>query len=210
MQSILKCCAGLDVHKMMVMATVQTEDENGEIKEIIQSFKTYRRERRKLRDFLVKHQAELVVMESTGVYWKCVHETLIKADLKVWVVNARHVKNVPGRKTDVQDSQWLAILGRCGLLRPSFVPPPDIEQLRSCSRSCFCFIIRPMRQKYPSDISREQFEPILPILESSRKTTKPRNVDLYDVFCAVLYLLKSGCQWRMIPKDFPKWRTVHS
>ena len=67
-----------------------------------------------------------------------------------------------------------------------------------------------MRQKYPSDISREQFEPILPILESSRKTTKPRNVDLYDVFCAVLYLLKSGCQWRMIPKDFPKWRTVHS
>ena len=63
MQSILKCCAGLDVHKMMVMATVQTEDENGEIKEITQSFKTYRRERRKLRDFLVKHQVELVVME---------------------------------------------------------------------------------------------------------------------------------------------------
>ena len=56
MQSILKCCAGLDVHKMMVMATVQIEDENGEIKEITQSFKTYRRERRKLRDFLVKHQ----------------------------------------------------------------------------------------------------------------------------------------------------------
>ena len=67
-----------------------------------------------------------------------------------------------------------------------------------------------MRERYPSDISREQFEPILPILESARKTTKPRIIDLYDVFCAVLYLLKSGCQWRMIPKDFPKWRTVHS
>ena len=67
-----------------------------------------------------------------------------------------------------------------------------------------------MRQKYPSDISREQFEQILPILESARKTTKPRTIDLYDVFCAVLYLLKSGCQWRMIPCDFPKWRTVHS
>ena len=67
-----------------------------------------------------------------------------------------------------------------------------------------------MRQKYPCDITREQFEPILPILESARKTTKPRTMDLYDVFCAVLYLLKSGCQWRMIPKDFPKWRTVHS
>lgn len=67
-----------------------------------------------------------------------------------------------------------------------------------------------MRQTYPSDISREQFEPILPVLESARKTTKPRTIDLYDVFCAVLYLLKSGCQWRMIPGDFPKWRTVHS
>ena len=67
-----------------------------------------------------------------------------------------------------------------------------------------------MRQKYPSDISREQFEPMFPILESARKKTKPRTIDLYDVFCAVLYLLKSGCQWRMIPSDFPKWRTVHS
>ena len=70
--------------------------------------------------------------------------------------------------------------------------------------------MRKMRQTYPSDITREQFEPVLPILESARKTTKPRTIDLYDVFCAVLYLLKSGCQWRMIPSDFPKWRTVHS
>jgi len=66
------------------------------------------------------------------------------------------------------------------------------------------------RQKYPSDLSREQFQQILPLLESVRKRTKPRTVDLYEVFCAVLYLLKSGCQWRMLPRDFPKWRTVHS
>lgn len=66
-----------------------------------------------------------------------------------------------------------------------------------------------MTHSYPSDISREQFEKIRPILESARKKTKPREVDLYDIFCAVLYLLKSGCQWRMLPKDFPKWRTVH-
>ena len=64
--------------------------------------------------------------------------------------------------------------------------------------------------QYTSDISRKQFESILPILESARKTTKPRTIDLYDVFCALLYLLKSGCQWRMIPNNFPKWRTVHS
>jgi transposase len=66
-----------------------------------------------------------------------------------------------------------------------------------------------MRKTYPSDISREQFEAIRPILESSRKKTSPRKVDLYDVFCAISYLLKTGCQWRALPHDFPKWRTVH-
>jgi transposase len=66
------------------------------------------------------------------------------------------------------------------------------------------------RQKYPSDLSLEQFQQILPLLESVRKRTKPRTVDLYEVFSAELYLLKSGCQWRMLPRDFPKWRTVHS
>jgi transposase len=65
------------------------------------------------------------------------------------------------------------------------------------------------KTKYASDISREQFETIRPILESSRKRTKPRVVELYEVFCAVLYLLKTGCQWRLLPHDFPKWRTVH-
>ena len=62
---------------------------------------------------------------------------------------------------------------------------------------------------YPSDISREQFEQIRAVLESARKKTKPRKVELYDVFCGLLYVLKSGCQWRMLPKEYPKWRTVH-
>ena len=67
-----------------------------------------------------------------------------------------------------------------------------------------------MRIGYPSDIKREQFEIIRPLLESARKRTAPRKVDLYEVFCAVLYLLRTGCQWRALPTDFPKWRTVHS
>jgi transposase len=67
-----------------------------------------------------------------------------------------------------------------------------------------------MRKRYPSDISREQFEQVRPLLESARKKTRPRTTDLYEVFCAVLYLLKSGCQWRMLPEGFPKWRTVHA
>ena len=69
--------------------------------------------------------------------------------------------------------------------------------------------MQPTQKRYPSDISREQFEKIRPLLESARQRTKPRTVDLYDVFNAVLYLLKSGCQWRLLPKEYPKWRTVH-
>src|SRR5688572_10283113 len=67
-----------------------------------------------------------------------------------------------------------------------------------------------MRKPYASDISREKFEEILPVLQSVRKRTKPATVDLYEVFCAVLYRLRTGCQWRMLPRAFPKWRTVHS
>ena len=66
------------------------------------------------------------------------------------------------------------------------------------------------RKAYPSDISREQFEAIRTILESVRKRTKPRTVDLHEVFNAVLYVLKSGCQWRMLPEGFPNWVTVYS
>lgn len=66
-----------------------------------------------------------------------------------------------------------------------------------------------MSRQYPSDITREQFSKIEPILESARKNTKPRELNLYDVFCAILYVLKSGCQWRMLPKDFPKWSSCY-
>ena len=67
-----------------------------------------------------------------------------------------------------------------------------------------------MRKSYPSDISREQFEVIKPLLESARRKTAPRTVDLYEAFCAVLYLLRTGCQWRFLPADFPKWTTVYA
>ena len=67
-----------------------------------------------------------------------------------------------------------------------------------------------MRKRYPSDITRDQFGIIEPILLSARKKTFPRKLDLHEVFCAVLYLLKTGCQWRALPNDFPKWRSVHA
>ena len=67
-----------------------------------------------------------------------------------------------------------------------------------------------MRKSYASDISKEEFEESRPLLQNVRQCTNPMTVDLYEVFCAVLYLLRSGCQWRMLPDKFPKWRTVHS
>jgi len=67
-----------------------------------------------------------------------------------------------------------------------------------------------MRRSYPSDISREQFDQILPLLKGARKQTKPREVDLYEVFCGLLYLLRTGCQWRMIPHEFPSWESIYA
>lgn len=66
-----------------------------------------------------------------------------------------------------------------------------------------------MTHSYPSNISREQFNKIKPLLESVRKKTRPRKVDLFDIFCGILYLLKSGCQWRMLPKEYPKWELCY-
>lgn len=67
-----------------------------------------------------------------------------------------------------------------------------------------------MRKSYPSDVSRTQFAKIKPLLEGARKQTRPRTIDLYDAFCGVLYVLKSGCQWRMLPSDFPDWHNVYA
>jgi transposase len=67
-----------------------------------------------------------------------------------------------------------------------------------------------MRKSYPSDINRAQFDKIESILVGCRKRTKPRQTDLYEIFCGLLYILKSGCQWRMLPSEFPKWTTVYS
>jgi transposase len=107
---------------------------------------------------------------------------------------------------------WRRALNPKDALEPlAVITPGAIHTLRARSQSFRVGHNRPMRKThYPSDISREQFEPIRPLLESVRKKTKPRTVDLYEVWCAVLYLLKNGYQWRMLPSDFPKWRTVHS
>lgn len=132
--ALSKSSAGLDVHKEMVMCTVLREQADGQISKRTVKYLTYRKELRELAHWLKREDVEIVVMESTGVYWKPVYEALEETELKVFVVNAQHIKKVPGRKTDVLDSEWLAELARCGLLKASFIPPKDLSQLRLLTR----------------------------------------------------------------------------
>lgn len=126
--------AGMDVHKMLYVLTVLIELEDGTVEKHQRSFGGFKRDRRALVTWLLELGVTLVVMESTGIYWKSPYAALEQAGIPVHVVNARHVKNVPGRKTDLSDSEWLAQLGRFGLVKPSFIPPQDLRELRVVSR----------------------------------------------------------------------------
>jgi len=127
-------CAGLDVHKATVVASVRVPgSRRGERHSESKTFATTARGLTELAQWLIGHGVTDVAMESTSVYWRPVYAVL-ENTVHVILVNARHVKMVPGRKTDVRDSEWLAQLLECGLLRASFVPPPPIRDLRDLTR----------------------------------------------------------------------------
>lgn len=133
-EAIRKCVAGLDVHKKTVVCTILSEKEDGRIKKKTREYLTFRKDLKELAKLVYEEEVELCVMESTGIYWKCVYEEIEDKGVPAYVVNARHVKNVPGRKTDIGDSEWLAELARCGLLKPSFIPPKDFREIRMLTR----------------------------------------------------------------------------
>ncbi|HSJ76621.1 MAG TPA: IS110 family transposase [Gemmatimonadales bacterium] len=135
MEVIVCRCAGLDVHKNTVMVCVRAPGPDGGRVSTVRQFRTFTAGLRQLRDWLLAEQVTQVAMEATGVYWKPVWHVLEAATgLELMLVNAHAVRNMPGRKTDVADAAWLAELCECGLLRPSFVPPPVIAQLRDLTR----------------------------------------------------------------------------
>ncbi|HXH07440.1 MAG TPA: IS110 family transposase [Vicinamibacterales bacterium] len=133
MTSQIERCAGLDVHKATLMATARIPDGAGGRQAITANFGTTTSELLALRDWLQAHRVTHVAMESTGVYWKPVYY-MLEDDFTLLLVNAQHLKHVPGRKSDVQDSAWIAQLLECGLLRSSFVPPAPIRDLRELTR----------------------------------------------------------------------------
>lgn len=127
--------AGLDVHKDTVTACVRTPKFAGGRDQQVREFRTFTHDLRRLRLWLSEQRVTHVAMEATGVYWRPVWHVLEDlAGVELLLVNAHHVKNVPGRKTDVSDAAWLAQLLECGLLRGSFVPPPVIARLRDLTR----------------------------------------------------------------------------
>ena len=126
-------CCGLDVHKESVSACVIFPGKDGADQYDIKEFGTFTDDLQRLRSWLLEHECFVVAMESTGIYWRPVHNVLEDV-VDVVLVNARDIKNVPGRKTDIGDSKWLAGLLRHGLLRGSFIPSKTVREWRDLTR----------------------------------------------------------------------------
>jgi transposase len=131
--TIFGCCAGLDVHKKSIQCGVRRMDERGQVQEQVRAFGTTTGQLLALYDFLGEHGVTHVAMESTGVYWKPVWN-ILESGFELILANARHIKNVPGRKTDVKDCQWIAQLLQHGLLKASFVPRSEQREWRDLTR----------------------------------------------------------------------------
>ena len=133
MEVLYTHCAGLDVHKKTVVVCCLTPGADGTLLRQIRTFSTMTQDLLALSDWLSSLGVTHVAMEATGEFWKPVH-SILEANFTILVVNAHHIKNVPGRKTDVKDAEWLADLLRHGLLRASFIPPLPQRDLRDLTR----------------------------------------------------------------------------
>ena len=133
MEVVHERCCGLDVHKKTVVACLVTPGRGGQPTREVRTFSTMTRELLALSDWLLEAGCTHAAMESTGSYWKPVYN-LLEGSFELLVVNAQHMKAVPGRKTDVKDAEWIVDLLRHGLLRPSFIPSRPERELRELTR----------------------------------------------------------------------------
>ena len=133
MDVVHRCCAGLDVHKRTVVACARRVSPGGAVETAVRTFGTMTADLLELADWLAAEGVREVAMECTGVYWKPVY-AILEGLFELMLVNAHHIKNVPGRKTDVKDAEWIAQLLQYGLLRASFVPPQPVRELRDLTR----------------------------------------------------------------------------
>jgi transposase len=168
MDTLHERVAGLDVHKASVVACVRTMD-GGQVRRECRSFETTTRGLLGLLAWLRECRCTHVAMEATGVYWKPVWSVLSDGAFELMVVNASHIKNVPGRKTDVNDAMWIADLAACGLLRASFVPDEPLQELRSLMRA---------RKQLVNEQVRHQ--------QRIEKTLEEANIKLGAVICDIM------------------------
>lgn len=129
MEVVYRCCCGIDVHKKLIVACL---NEGG--RQELREFGTATSEIRSMANWLTESGCEMIAMESTGVYWKPLYNLFELMDLNAMVVNASHMKALPGRKTDVKDAEWIADLLRHGLLKASFIPCREQRELRELAR----------------------------------------------------------------------------
>lgn len=141
-EQVIERGCGIDVHKKILVATIKGSG----LKEETRSFDSFTSSIEKMRDWLLEHEITHIAMESTGVYWKPVFNVL-EEHFEIILVNARHIKNVPGHKTDKKDSKWISKLLISGLLKGSFIPPKPIRELRNLTR---------YRRKIVSQIASEK------------------------------------------------------
>lgn len=163
MNIIHQCCCGLDVHKKSIVGCLLKLQDGKLIKET-RSFKTVTPDLLRLADWLSQQECTHIAMESTGVYWKPVYNLLENQFTEVMVVNAQHLKTVPGRKTDVKDAEWIAQLLQHGLLKASFIPPTPQRELRELTR-------------YRSTLVRERTR----VIQRLQKVLEEANIKLASV-----------------------------
>ena len=134
MKELIKNCAGIDVHKKTAVVCIMA-GSGSKVKKQVRTFGTMSEDLRALGRWLIENNVQEVAIESTGIYWIPVYNILeVELGLKIILANARHIKNVPGRKTDVKDCEWLCKLLKNGLITPSFIPPAEIRNLRRLTR----------------------------------------------------------------------------
>lgn len=168
MELVYERCCGLDVHKKMVMACLSIPDGKGQRSKEVRTFRTTTQELLLLRDWLVLNECTHVAMEATGVYWKPIYN-LLEGAVELLVVNARHIKAVPGRKTDVRDAEWIADLLQHGLLTSSFIPDAPQRELRELTR-------------YRTSLVQERAR----VVNRLQKTLEDTNLKLGDVATDIL------------------------
>ena len=193
METVLQRCAGLDIHQRTVVATVRVPAAAGTRASQTATFGTMTVDLLALRDWLQAQGVTHVAMESTGVYWRPVYYVL-EADFTLLLVNMQLLSHVPGRKTDVRDSEWLAQLLECGLLRGSLVPPQPIRDLRDLTR---------YRRKQIEDRTQE-VNRLYRVLEDAGLKLASVMTDVMGVSGRAIW--RRCCEARPIRRPWRTWR----